>query len=60
MRKKGAKLINADLTIICENPKISKYKSQMEESLAATLNSDKSRINVKATTAERMGSLGRE
>jgi 2-C-methyl-D-erythritol 4-phosphate cytidylyltransferase/2-C-methyl-D-erythritol 2,4-cyclodiphosphate synthase len=60
MRKKGAKLINADLTIICEKPRISKYKSQMEESLALSLNSDKSRINVKATTNEKMGFLGRE
>jgi 2-C-methyl-D-erythritol 4-phosphate cytidylyltransferase/2-C-methyl-D-erythritol 2,4-cyclodiphosphate synthase len=60
MRKKGAKLINADLTIICENPKISKHKSRMEESLAIALNINKSRINVKATTSEKMGFLGRE
>ncbi|MFT6077631.1 MAG: 2-C-methyl-D-erythritol 4-phosphate cytidylyltransferase [Myxococcota bacterium] len=60
MRKKGAKLINADLTIVCENPRISKYKAQMEKSLAITLNIDKSRINIKATTTERMGFLGRE
>jgi 2-C-methyl-D-erythritol 4-phosphate cytidylyltransferase/2-C-methyl-D-erythritol 2,4-cyclodiphosphate synthase len=60
VRKKGAKIINIDLTIICERPKISKYKKQMEESLAAILNIDKSRINIKATTTEKMGFLGRE
>ena len=60
VRKKGAKISNIDLTIICEKPKISKYKTQMEESLATILNINKSRINVKATTTEKMGFLGRE
>jgi 2-C-methyl-D-erythritol 4-phosphate cytidylyltransferase/2-C-methyl-D-erythritol 2,4-cyclodiphosphate synthase len=59
IRKKGAKIINIDLTIICEKPKISKHKSQMEEALAAVLNIDKNRVNVKATTTEKLGFLGR-
>ncbi|MES2676825.1 MAG: bifunctional 2-C-methyl-D-erythritol 4-phosphate cytidylyltransferase/2-C-methyl-D-erythritol 2,4-cyclodiphosphate synthase [Pseudomonadota bacterium] len=60
LRKKGAKIINIDLTVICEKPRISKHKKQMEESLAIILNINKSRINIKATTTERMGFLGRE
>lgn len=60
MRKKGAKIINIDLTIICEKPRISKHKHQMEEALAQVLGIHKTRINVKATTTERMGFLGRE
>ena len=60
IRKKGAKIINIDLTIICEKPRISKHKKQMEASLATVLTINKSRINVKATTTERMGFLGRE
>ncbi len=60
LRKKGAKIINIDLIIICQRPKISKYKKQMEESLAMVLNIDSNRINVKATTTEKMGFLGRE
>ena len=60
LRKKGAKIINLDLTIICEEPKISKYKIKIKESLAKVLNIDPSRINVKATTTEKLGFLGRK
>jgi 2-C-methyl-D-erythritol 4-phosphate cytidylyltransferase/2-C-methyl-D-erythritol 2,4-cyclodiphosphate synthase len=60
LRKKGAKIVNIDLTIICEKPRISKYKKEMESSLAKVLNINASRINVKATTTEKMGFLGRE
>lgn len=59
MRKKGAKIVNIDLTIICERPKISKYKKQMAESLAQVLGIKPNRINVKATTTEKLGFLGR-
>ena len=58
--KKGARIINIDATIVAEKPRISKYKSQMEDSLAKTLNIAKNRINIKATTTERLGFLGRE
>ncbi len=60
VRKKGAKIINIDLTVICERPRISKHKQQMEESLATILNINKNRVNVKATTTEKLGFLGRE
>lgn len=59
LKKKGARIVNIDLTIICENPKISKHKKSMEESLGAVLGIKKDRINVKATTTERLGFLGR-
>ncbi len=58
--KKGARIINLDLTLICEKPKISKLKIAMKESLAKILNIQSKRINVKATTTERLGFLGRE
>lgn len=58
--KKGASIVNTDLTIICEKPKISKLKSQMEEALAKVLDVSKDRVNVKATTTEKLGFLGRE
>lgn len=59
LRKKGGKIINIDLTIICEKPHLSKHKLPMAESLAKVLNISASRINIKATTTERMGFLGR-
>lgn len=58
--KKGATILNLDITIICEKPKISKYKNQMSEELARVLGIHKNRVNVKATTTEKLGFLGRE
>ena len=49
-----------DLTFICEKPKIIEYKEQMKNKLSSLLNLEKIRINVKATTTERLGFLGRE
>jgi 2-C-methyl-D-erythritol 2,4-cyclodiphosphate synthase len=60
VRRKGAKIINLDLTIICEEPKISKHKIKMKESLTKVLNIDLNRINIKATTTEKLGFLGRK
>lgn len=59
LKKKSAKLINLDVTIICEKPKILKYKTSMQEQLAQILEVEKSRISVKATTTEKLGFLGR-
>lgn len=57
--KKGGKIINVDITIICETPKISKLKEAMKESLQKILNLSKDRINIKATTTEKLGFIGR-
>ena len=59
LKKKGADIINIDITIICEEPKISKLKEEMRENLAQILNIAKSRVSVKATTTEKLGFLGR-
>jgi 2-C-methyl-D-erythritol 4-phosphate cytidylyltransferase / 2-C-methyl-D-erythritol 2,4-cyclodiphosphate synthase len=60
LRKKGASIVNIDLTIIAEEPKISKYKQEMKSNLARILNIEKSRINIKGTTTEKMGFLGKK
>lgn len=57
---KGASIINIDVTIICEKPKISNLKDQMRDSLANALGISKGRINVKGTTTEKLGFLGRQ
>ncbi len=59
LKKKGAEVVNIDITVICENPKISKLKDKMRENLAKILNISKNRINIKATTTEKLGFLGR-
>ena len=58
--KKGATILNIDITLICEKPKISKLKNKMAEELAQVLGISRSRVNVKATTTEKLGFLGRE
>ena len=55
----GFELINADVTVIAERPKLSKFKSMMEINIANALNLTPSRINVKATTTEKLGFTGR-
>ena len=60
MKARGYELVNADLTVIAEKPKLAGYKLQIEESLAAVFGVDKSIITVKATTTEKLGFTGRE
>ena len=55
----GYKLGNADITIICEAPKIAPHRQAMLTRLAAILDVDISVLNVKATTTEGLGFTGR-
>lgn len=48
-----------DTTVVLERPKLSPHKAAMAERLATTLGIEVSRVNVKATTAERMDAVGR-
>ncbi len=56
---RGGMLVNADVTLICEQPKIGPHAGAMRERLAALLGVDLDRISVKATTTERLGFTGR-
>lgn len=55
----GYEIVNIDTTIIAQKPKINPFKHEIKNSLAALLNMEKQFINVKATTAEKMGFIGR-
>jgi 2-C-methyl-D-erythritol 4-phosphate cytidylyltransferase/2-C-methyl-D-erythritol 2,4-cyclodiphosphate synthase len=59
LRGKGASLTNADVTLICERPKIGPHREAMCARIAAICSVDVSRISVKATTTEGMGFTGR-
>ena len=59
IRKAGGRIANADVTIICEAPKIGPYRDAMREAIAATLDIPLDRVSVKATTNEKLGFLGR-
>lgn len=52
-------IINIDLTLICEHPKITPHAEAMIIRVADILQLDKSRISIKATTSERLGFTGR-
>lgn len=58
--EKGFKVGNVDSTIIAQTPKMSAYIETMQRHLAADLQVDVSRVNVKATTTEGLGFAGRE
>ncbi len=60
MRSRGGVLINADVTIVCERPKIGPHAEAMRIRLAEIMDVDASRISVKATTSERLGFTGRQ
>lgn len=54
------KIVNIDATIIAQAPKLQPYIRTMRENLAADLGVDINRINIKATTTEKLGLIGRE
>ena len=56
----GLVVLNADITIAAEAPRLSNYKSQMRSTLAQLLHIPASRMNVKATTTEKLGFIGRK
>jgi 2-C-methyl-D-erythritol 2,4-cyclodiphosphate synthase len=59
MREAGFKLVNADVTVLAEAPRIAKHRRAMAEILAADLGAAVDVINVKATTTEKLGFIGR-
>ncbi len=56
----GFEIINCDLTIIAESPKLSTYKKLMRETIANILRVEPIHVNIKATTTEKLGFVGRE
>lgn len=59
VRALGWHLGNADITLICQQPKIAPHVLAMRERIAALLDSSVDRVSVKATTTERLGFTGR-
>jgi 2-C-methyl-D-erythritol 4-phosphate cytidylyltransferase / 2-C-methyl-D-erythritol 2,4-cyclodiphosphate synthase len=59
MRAAGLKLVNADITVLAEAPRVAAHRSAMAANLAADLGASEKCINVKATTTERLGFVGR-
>ncbi|MGX2982047.1 2-C-methyl-D-erythritol 2,4-cyclodiphosphate synthase [Helicobacter sp. 23-1045] len=60
VRGVGFEIVNVDLMILAEIPKITPHKDKMIEILSTALNLPKNRVNIKATTMEQMGFVGRK
>lgn len=56
----GFEIVNVDMMILAETPKITPHKDKMLEILSEALHLPKNRINIKATTMEKMGFVGRK
>ena len=51
---------NIDINLICERPKVSKYRKRIISSLSNLLNINESQINLKGKTVEKLGLIGKE
>ena len=60
IREKGAQIVNVDITIICEEPKIGPHRQAMRSSVATILEITEDRVSIKATTTEQLGFAGRK
>lgn len=60
IKKSGYEIVNLDACIVAQKPKISPYREQMVKNIAKCLNIEENKINVKATTTEKLGFEGRK
>jgi 2-C-methyl-D-erythritol 4-phosphate cytidylyltransferase/2-C-methyl-D-erythritol 2,4-cyclodiphosphate synthase len=60
VRERGGRIANADVTLICEAPKIGPHREAMVTALSDMLGIAGERISIKATTNEKLGFVGRE
>ncbi|MEA1917373.1 MAG: bifunctional 2-C-methyl-D-erythritol 4-phosphate cytidylyltransferase/2-C-methyl-D-erythritol 2,4-cyclodiphosphate synthase [Campylobacterota bacterium] len=56
----GLEVVNVDVTIMAETPRLAPYKSLMRSTISSILGIDKFRVNIKATTTEKLGFIGRK
>ncbi len=59
VREAGLEVVNVDCTVIMEQPKLAPHREAIRASIAAALGLAPARVNVKATTGEGMGFIGR-
>lgn len=59
VEQRGFKIANIDATIVAQAPQLAPYHLQMEEKIANTVRVEHEQVNVKATTTEKLGFIGR-
>tara|TARA_B100000427_G_scaffold211890_1_gene176708 strand:- start:794 stop:1897 length:1104 start_codon:yes stop_codon:yes gene_type:complete len=60
LEKNNCYINNLDINLICEKPKVSKYRNKIINSLSSLMNIDKNIINLKGKTVEKLGLIGKE
>ncbi|MEX0945087.1 MAG: 2-C-methyl-D-erythritol 2,4-cyclodiphosphate synthase [Balneolaceae bacterium] len=60
IQSNGYSLVNTDVTVVAEQPKLNQYISKIRKSIAEILECNMDQVSVKATTNEKMGFVGRE
>ncbi|WP_163834986.1 2-C-methyl-D-erythritol 2,4-cyclodiphosphate synthase [Spartinivicinus ruber] len=60
VKKQGWQLLNVDMTIIAQAPKMSPFIPQMKDCLQQLLSAGNNQLNIKATTTEKLGYTGRK
>ena len=58
--KKQRKILNLDVTVVAQVPRLAPYMPELKANLCALLKLDLDRVNLKATTTENLGYIGRE
>ena len=59
LRARGFSVVNLDAVVFAEAPKLQPYRDEMQATMARAMGIDPQRVNVKATTAEGLGCIGR-
>ncbi len=60
VKNKGYRLVNADITVVAQEPKLRTYIEKMQDNIQRVLSSGKDTVNIKATTEEKLGFTGRK
>lgn len=60
IEKRQGRIVNVDVTLICQAPKIGPHRAEMEQRIAEILDIPQNSVSVKATTTEKLGFAGRE
>ena len=59
LQERGGSVVNADITVLCEAPKVGPHRDTIRANVARLLGIQETRVNIKATTTEKLGALGR-
>ena len=59
-REAGLRVANLDATIVAQAPRLAPYQAKMRANLAALLGVEEARVNVKASSTDHLGAIGRE